>query len=66
MANVVLPAIRKDGGYIVGEEKVATGEMDEDELILKAHDLLKRKVERLREENVGCLQSSLIAQVTLS
>lgn len=27
----VLPAIRKDGGYIMGEEKVATGEMSEDE-----------------------------------
>ena len=23
----VLPAIRKDGGYVMGEEKVATGEM---------------------------------------
>lgn len=31
-----LPAIRKDGGYVENEEKVATGEMDEDELILKA------------------------------
>ncbi|MCG7494715.1 BRO family protein [Thalassobius sp. Cn5-15] len=29
----VLPAIRKDGGYVENEEKVATGEMDEDELI---------------------------------
>lgn len=27
VTGVVLPAIRKDGGYIVGEEKVATGEM---------------------------------------
>ncbi|MFT0893073.1 Bro-N domain-containing protein [Pseudochelatococcus sp. G4_1912] len=26
----VLPAIRKDGGYVMGEEKVATGEMDEE------------------------------------
>lgn len=32
----VLPAIRKDGAYIMGEEKVRTGEMDEDEFILKA------------------------------
>lgn len=28
----VLPAIRKDGGYILGEEKVKTGELSEDEL----------------------------------
>ena len=26
VTGVVLPAIRKDGGYILGEEKVATGE----------------------------------------
>jgi len=26
----VLPAIRKDGAYIMGEEKVRTGEMPED------------------------------------
>lgn len=32
VTRVVLPAIRKDGGYIAGEEKVATGEMAEDEL----------------------------------
>ena len=30
---MVLPAIRKDGGYIAGEEKVTTGDMSEDELI---------------------------------
>jgi len=32
--RTVLPAIRKDGGYIMGEEKVVTGEMDEDVFIL--------------------------------
>jgi prophage antirepressor-like protein len=42
----VLPAIRKDGAYISGEEKVATGEMSEDELVLKAVNILKTKVER--------------------
>lgn len=36
MTKTVLPAIRKDGGYIAGEEFVASGEMDEDELVLKA------------------------------
>lgn len=47
----VLPAIRKDGAYIMGEEKVATGEMDEDEFVLKAINILQKKVERLKEEN---------------
>lgn len=32
VTSVVLPAIRKDGGYVMGEEKVATGEMSDDEL----------------------------------
>lgn len=27
VTHVVLPAIRKDGAYIMGEEKVATGEL---------------------------------------
>lgn len=35
----VLPAIRKDGAYIMGEEKVATGEMDEDAFVLKAIEI---------------------------
>jgi len=29
VTRVVLPAIRKDGAYVMGEEKVATGEMSE-------------------------------------
>ena len=32
----VLPAIRKDGGYVLGEERVKTGEMSEDELMARA------------------------------
>lgn len=31
VTGTVLPAIRKDGGYVAGEEFVATGEMSEDE-----------------------------------
>lgn len=50
VTKVVLPAIRKDGAYVVGEEKVLTGEMSEDELIFRAHQLLLRKVERLATE----------------
>ncbi len=42
----VLPSIRKTGGYIAGEEKLT-----EDELVLKAMTVLKRKVENLRQKN---------------
>lgn len=47
----VLPAVRKDGAYIKGEERVATGELNEEEFILKAMSILQGKVERLRLEN---------------
>lgn len=39
VTKAVLPAIRKDGAYIRDEEKVVTGEMSEDELVLKAPSL---------------------------
>lgn len=50
-AKVVFPSIRKDGAYVMGEEKVATGELAEDELILRAMEAMQRKVARYREEN---------------
>ncbi|QMV63051.1 BRO family protein [Pseudomonas berkeleyensis] len=47
VTRVVLPAIRKDGAYVLGEEKVVTGEISEDELILRAMQAQQKKVERL-------------------
>lgn len=40
----VLPAIRKDGAYIKGEELVKTGELDEEEFVLRAMEILQRKI----------------------
>lgn len=51
VTKVVLPAIRQDGAYIEGEEKLASGEMSEDEFVLKAMQILQSKVERLTVEN---------------
>lgn len=48
VTQIVLPAIRKDGGYIAGEEKVATGEMSEDELVFKAMAVMQRKIGAFR------------------
>ena len=56
----VLPAIRKDGMYVQGEEKVATGEMSEDELIAKAMGLLSKKVERLTKVTDNHIKSVCI------
>lgn len=41
VTGTMLPAIRKDGGYIKRAEKVVTGEMSEDELVLKAMDVMR-------------------------
>ncbi|MQW33547.1 BRO-N domain-containing protein [Sinorhizobium meliloti] len=51
VTRVVLPAIRKDGGYIQGEEHVVSGAMSEDELVFKAMEVMKRKIDRLSSEN---------------
>lgn len=39
VTSVVLPAIRKDGAYVMGEEKFAAGEMGDDEFVLKMENL---------------------------
>lgn len=52
VTGTVLPAIRKYGAYVMGEEKVVTGELDEDAIILKAMQILERKVERLKKQKV--------------
>ena len=62
VTRVVLPAIRKDGAYVMGEEKVATGELSEDELVMRAMNIMSKKVDRLtlerdRLERLNQLQS---------
>lgn len=53
LTGTVIPALWKDGGYIVGEEKVVTGEMHEDELILQAMTVLQGKAARFAIEVVA-------------
>ncbi|BCP51748.1 hypothetical protein K32_03650 [Kaistia sp. 32K] len=48
VTQVVLPSIRKDGGYVMGEEKLATGAMTEDQFILTAMRMMEGKVARYR------------------
>ena len=50
LAREVLPAIRKDGAYLLGEEKVRTGEMSEAELAMQAVAALNAKLARLTAE----------------
>lgn len=53
VTHEVLPSIRQTGGYIAGEEN-----MTEDELILKAMNVLNTKVEKLRVENKNLLANN--------
>lgn len=46
ITHEVIPAIRKTGGYIAGEE-----ELNEDELVMKAMNVLNAKVEKLKQQN---------------
>ncbi|MCK9816768.1 hypothetical protein M1B35_22225 [Pseudomonas sp. MAFF 302046] len=50
VTRAALPAIRKDGAYIMGEEKVAAGKLSDDELVMRAMSIISRKVERLTLE----------------
>lgn len=59
VTGTVLPAIRKDGAYIMGEEKVVSGEMGEDEFVLKAMMILQGKGV-FSEGAVAFLRNSLI------
>lgn len=68
VTRVVLPAIRKDGAYVMGEEKVATGELSEDELVMRAMNIMSRKVDRLTQErdqlaSMPAVQAAHIEQI---
>lgn len=52
--GTVLPALRKDGAYINGEEKLATGGMDENEFIARALIAVQKKLERTEAERDRC------------
>lgn len=56
VTNEVLPSLRQTGGYIVGESQ-----MNEDELVVAAMNVLNKKVERLQIENSK--QSQLIGEL---
>jgi prophage antirepressor-like protein len=63
VTRVVLPAIRKDGGYIMGEEKLATGEMSEDDFIATALQMANNKLKRVEAENKAMVKE--LTRVTI-
>lgn len=56
VTHEVIPAIRKTGGYIMGE-----AQMTEDELVLRAYDVVYRKLEEMQHRNA--LQTAKIAEL---
>lgn len=53
ITSVVLPTLRKDGMYVMGEEKVVSGEMEEAVFLLEAMAKLKSKADRLAMEKLA-------------
>ncbi len=53
ICNIVLPALDKDGMYVMGEEKVVTGEMSIEEMTAKVLTYWQSKVSRLTEEKAA-------------
>jgi prophage antirepressor-like protein len=49
VAGTVLPAIRKEGGYVMGEEKVQT-EQDLMEMSLRTMDMLRKKLDEKSQQ----------------
>jgi prophage antirepressor-like protein len=62
VTQTVLPSIRKDGGYVLGEEKVVSGELSEDEFIHKALAMSVAKMDRLRLERDEALEAQAAAE----
>lgn len=52
VTRIVLPAISQDGAYVMGE-KVATGEMDKDELIARAVQAMQRELVRVEARKLA-------------
>jgi prophage antirepressor-like protein len=48
--GVVLPSIRKNGGYIMGQEKVATGELSMHDMALRVIDFHQKLTEQLKAD----------------
>lgn len=50
VTSVVLPAINKHGGFIAGEEKVATGKMSDDDFMARAYVMATAKLKDLKKD----------------
>ncbi len=52
VTQVVLPSIRKTGGYVMGQEKVVTGELSMEEMTLRVLQFQANLVEKLKADVV--------------
>lgn len=61
----VLPAIRKDGSYVMGEEKVMTGEMSVEDLTKAFAASFQTKIDRLTKELESMTARAVAAETKL-
>ncbi|EJK80618.1 DUF6538 domain-containing protein [Rhizobium sp. AP16] len=68
VARVVLPAIRRDDLPTVGAGHVVSGETSEDEVIFKAIEVMKRRMDRLaaEQEKAKAIIDGLLSCTTVS
>ena len=52
----VLPSIRKNGGYIAGQERLRSGEMSDLEFLARAQEVAGRVLAQVQEDNKRLLQ----------
>lgn len=66
VTHTVLPSIRKDGGYVMGEEKVATGEMSEGELAMAGYKALLEIIKEVEAKHARAVKGidGLVARTT--
>jgi prophage antirepressor-like protein len=50
VTRIVLPSIRKNGGYVMGQEKVASGELSMHEMTLRVIDFHQNLTEQLKAD----------------
>lgn len=66
VTSVVFPAIRKEGGYVMDQEKVATGDMSDAEFLAKAMKVADRTLALLTEERDALLSANRVQQEQLA
>lgn len=62
IAHEVLPAIRKNGGYVAGQEKMASGEMSREEFLAKAFVMAQATIAEMEQRAEAAMARAYAAE----